>query len=173
MFASNAGMTTTIAGVVEKPVDAQRLVDELVSGCLCDRSDISVMARDSVGDRRHGAETVKKALDTNADAAKVLINWMSQGLEAVTKSIPGGGMVRGFGSLAVRLADAGVTTAAELAKALIDLGVPRGEARHYAEAFERGGIVVTVQARTGNIAQCARKVMMKYGAIAEEAAAAR
>ena len=166
-------MTTTIAGVVEKPVDAQRLVDELVTGCLCDHSDISVMARDSAGDnRRQGAETVKKALDTNADAAKVLINWMSQGLEAVTKSIPGGGMVRGFGSLAARLADAGVTTAAELAKALVDLGVPRGEARHYAEAFERGGIVVTVQARTDNIAQCARKVMTKYGAVAEETASA-
>jgi len=167
-------MTTTIAGVVEKPVDAQRLVDELVGGCLCDRSDISVMARDSMTDgRRQGAESVKKALDTNADAAKVLINWMSQGIEAVTKSIPGGGMIRGFGSLAARLADAGVTTAAELAKALVDLGVPRGEARQYAEAFERGGIVVTVQARTENIAKCARGVMMQHGAVAEEASAAR
>ena len=166
-------MTTTIAGVVEKPVDAQRLVDELVNDCLCDRSDITVMARDSVTDgRRQGAETVKKALDTNADAAKVLINWMSQGLESVTRSIPGGGMIRGFGSLASRLADAGVTTAAELAKALVDLGVPRGEARQYAEAFERGGIVVTVQARTENIATCARKVMMAYGAVPEEAASA-
>ena len=167
-------MTTTIAGVVEKPVDAQRLVDELVSDCLCDRSDISVMARDSVSDgRREGAETVKKALDTNADAAKVLINWMAQGLESVTRSIPGGGMIRGFGSLAAKLADTGVTTAAGLAKALIDVGVPRGEAKHYAEAFERGGIVVTVQARTDNMAQCARKTMMKYGAGAEEAASAR
>ena len=166
-------MTTTIAGVVEKPVDAQRLVDELVSGCLCDRSDISVMARDSVGDsRRQGADTVKKALDTNADAAKVLINWMSQGIEAVTRSIPGGGMIRGFGSLAASLADAGVATAAELAKALVDLGVPRGEAQSYGQAFESGGIVVTVQARTENIATCARKVMMKYGAVAEEPAVA-
>jgi hypothetical protein len=167
-------MTTTIAGVVQKPVDAQRLVDELVSGCLCDRSDISVMARDSVADaRRQGAETVKKALDTNADAAKVLINWMAQGLESVTRSIPGGGIVRGVGSLAAKLADAGVTTAAELAKALVELGVPKGEARYYGEAFESGGIVVTVQARTENIARCARQTMMKYGAIAEEPAAAR
>lgn len=166
-------MTTTIAGVVEKPVDAQRLVDELVDDCLCDRSDISAMARHSAADGgRQGGETVKKALDTNADAAKVLIGWMSQGLESVTRSLPGGSVIRGFGSLAARLADAGVTTAAELAKALVDLGVPRGEARQYAEAFERGGIVVTVQARTDNIAQCARKVMMKYGAVSEETASA-
>ena len=167
-------MTTTIAGVVDKPVDAQRLVDELVSDCLCDRSDISVMARDSVADgRRQGAETMKKALDTNAEAAKVLIQWMSQGLESVTRSIPGGGMIRGFGSLAAKLADAGVATAAELVKALVELGVPKGEARYYGEAFESGGIVVTVQARTDNIAQCARKVMMQYGAVAQEPATAR
>ena len=167
-------MTTTIAGVVQKPVDAQRLVDELVSSCLCDRSDISVMARDSLADGgRQGAETVKKALDTNADAAKVLINWMSQGLESVTRSIPGGGMIRGFGALAAKLADAGVSTAAGLAKALIDLGVPKGEAHYYGEAFESGGIVVTVQARTENIARCARGVMMKYGAVGEDAASVR
>lgn len=165
-------MTTTIAGVVEKPLDAQRLVDELVGGCLCDRSDISVMARDSVADeRRQGAQAVKKALDTNADAAKVLLGWLSQGLESVTRSIPGGGMIRGFGSLAAQLADAGVATAAQLAKALVELGVPKGEARHYGEAFESGGIVVTVHARTDNIARCARQTMMKYGALAEEAAA--
>jgi len=163
-------MTTTIAGVVEKPLDAQHLVDELVNDCLCDRSDISVMTRDLTDGHRHGAETVKKALNTNAEAAKVLIDWMSQGLDSMTRSIPGGGMIRGFGSLASRLADAGVTTAAELTKALVDLGVPRGDARHYAEAFERGGIVVTVQARTDNMAQCARKAMMKYGAIGVEAA---
>src|SRR3954466_14296726 len=96
-------MTTTIAGVVEKPVDAQHLVDELVDSCHCDRSDISVMARDAMRERRRqGAETVKKALDTNAEAAKTLIGWMSQGLEAATRSVPGGGMIRTFGSLGDR-----------------------------------------------------------------------
>ena len=164
-------MTTTIAGVVETPLDAQRLVDELVADCLCDRSDISAMARDAVqAGRRQGAETVKQAADANAAAARTLIGWMSDGLESVTRSIPGGGMIRAFGSVGAMLADAGVSTAAELAKALVDLGVPRGEASQYAEAFERGGIIVTVQARTDNIARCARQVMMKHGATVEEAA---
>jgi hypothetical protein len=165
--------TTTIAGVVDKPVDAQRLVDELVSDCLCDRADISVMARDSVQARsRQGADTVKQALDTNAAAAKTLIDWASHGLESVTRSVPGGGIIRAMGSLGARLASAGVSTAADLAKALVDLGVPRGEAQSYGQAFESGGIVVTVQARTENIARCARTVMMKYGAVADEPAAA-
>jgi len=164
-------MTTTIAGVVEKPLDAQRLMDELVADCLCDRSDISAMARDAgQAGRREGAQTVKQAVDANAAAAKTLIGWMSDGLDSVTRSIPGGGTIRAFGSVGAMLADAGVSTAAEVAKALVDLGVPGGEARQYAEAFERGGIVVTVQARTENIARCAREVMMKYGAILEEAA---
>jgi hypothetical protein len=164
-------MTTTIAGVVQKPVDAQRLVDELVNDCLCDRADISVMARDSSG-RREGAETVKKAVDTNAAAAKTLIGWMADGLDSVSRSLPGGGMIRAFGSLGGKLADAGVSTAAELAKALVELGVPRSDARYYGEAFEGGGIVVTVQAHTDNIGMCARKVMMKFGATADEATAA-
>src|SRR4051812_32081775 len=141
-------MTTTIAGVVDKPLDAQRLVDELVSGCNCDRGDISVMARSA---RRDDVENVKKALDTNATAARTLIDWMLEGLESVTKSIPGGGVIRTFGSLGAKVADAGVSTAAEFAKALVEAGVPKGEAGYYAQAFEGGGIVVTVQARTENI----------------------
>lgn len=167
-------MTTTLAGVVQKPVDAQRLVDELVADCLCDRSDISVMARDAAQEsRREGAEAVKQAVDANAAAAKTLIGWMSEGLESVSHSLPAGGMVRAFGSLGAQLADAGVSTAAELAKALVGLGVPKSDARYYAEAFESGGIVVTVQARTDNMARCARQVMMKYGALAEDAASVR
>jgi len=161
-------MTTTIAGVVEKPVDAQRLVDELVESCLCDRSDISVVARDALrSGRREGADTVKKALDANAEAAKTLIGWMSDGLEAVTRSVPGGGTIRSVGALGARLAEAGVGTAADLAKALVELGVPKAEARYYSEAFESGGIVVTVQARTDNIARCARGVMTRYGALSK------
>jgi hypothetical protein len=161
-------MTTTIAGVVEKPVDAQRLVDELVESCLCDRSDISVVARDALGaGRREGIDAVRKALDANAEAAKTLLGWMSDSLESVTRSVPGGGTIRAVGSLGARLAEAGIGTAAELAKALVDLGVPKTEARYYSEAFERGGIVVTVQARSDNMARCVRGVMTKYAALSE------
>ena len=60
-------------------------------------------------------------------------------------------MVRTFGALGAKLADVGVSTAAELAKALVDAGVPKGEASYLGQQFEGGGIVVTVQARTDNI----------------------
>lgn len=153
-------MATTIAGVVEKPVDAQRLIDELVQSCLCDRADISVVARDS------NQAAARDAVEETAGAAKAFVDGAWHGFEALSRSLPGGGMLRFFGSLGRRLADAGLTTAAETAKALIELGVPKGEARHYGEAFEHGGMLVTVQARTDNIARCARGVMMKHGALA-------
>lgn len=159
----------TIAGVVQKPLDAQRLADELVTACGCDRSDISMVTQSP---RRAGAENIKKAVDTNATAAKTLISWMVEGIHSVTRSLPGGGVIRSVGSLGAKIADAGVTTAAEFTKALVEAGVPKREAGYYGEAFESGGIVVTVQARTDALARCAREVMMRYGALADETAPA-
>ena len=163
-------MAKTIAGVVEKPVDAQRLIEELVGQCLCDRADISVMVRDAAGwwtqQQGGNAADLKRAIDTTAAGAKSLVDGLFEGLEAVSRALPGGGVLRVFGSLGVALANAGVTTAAELAKALIAVGVPQREARLYGEAFERGAMLVTVQAKTDKIAQCARRVMTQHGALA-------
>lgn len=153
-------MATTIAGVVQKPVDAQQLIEELVRDCLCDRSDISVVARDSASAAARGA------VDATAGAAKSFVDGVWQGFEALSRSLPGGGVLRFVGGLGRTLADAGVATAAETAKALMELGVPKGEARYYGEALEGGGMLVTVQAKTDNIARCARQVMMKHGALA-------
>lgn len=153
-------MATIIAGIVQKPLDAQRLIDELIQGCLCDRADISVVARDST----HGA--VRDALDASAGAARSLVEGLSQGFEALSRSLPGGGMLRFFGGFGRTLADAAVAGAAGTAKVLVDLGVPKGEARHYGEAFERGGLLVTVHAKTDNIARCVRETMQRHGALA-------
>jgi hypothetical protein len=142
-------MATTIAGIVQKPLDAQRLIDELVQGCLCDRADISVVARDST-----------------AGAAKSMLDGAWQGFEAFSRSLPGGGMLRFVGGLGRTLADTAVTGAAETAKVLADLGVPKGEARYYGEAFEGGGMLVTVHAKTDNMARCVREAMRRHGALA-------
>jgi hypothetical protein len=74
--------------------------------------------------------------------------------------------------MGVKVVNAGVSTAGELAKTLMDMGLPSGDARFYGEAFERGEMVVTVNARSDQAAQCARKVMMKHGAVAPESRAA-
>jgi len=168
-------MARTVAGVVEKPVDAQRMIDELVRDCLCDRADISLIARDAgqaSGGKGARADELRHAVDQSAEGARTLFGGLLAGLETVSRAIPGGGVLRVIGNLGVAIANAGVATAAELTKALVSVGVPAGEARFYGEAFEGGGVLVTVRAKTDQSAQCAQKVMMKYGAIAPEASAA-
>jgi hypothetical protein len=163
-------MAKTLAGVVEKPVNAQRLIDDLVHDCLCERADISVMVRDSAGwwtqQQSETAAGVKRAIDTTASGAKSLVDGLFEGLEAVSRALPGGGVLRVFGSLGVALVSAGVTGAAELAKSLVAVGIAPPQARYYGEAFERGAMLVTVQAKTDKIAQCARQVMTRHGALA-------
>ena len=161
-------MAQTIAGIVEKPVDAQRLIDELVRDCLCDRADISVIARSTTEKASARADELKGALDTSAAGMQKLFDGLLAGLEAVSHSIPGGGTLRVIGKLGATLANFGVLTAAELAKALIAVGVAPPEARYYSEAFQSGGVLVTVQAKTEKSAQCAQSVMAKYGALAPE-----
>jgi len=154
-------MAKTIAGAVAKPVDAQRLIDDLVHDCLCDRGDISVMVRDSAG-----WWTQKRAIDTTASGAKSLVDGLFEGLEALSRALPGGGVLRVFGSLGVALANAGVSGAAELARSLVGVGIAPTEARYYGEAFARGAMLVIVQAETDRIAQCARQVMTRHAALA-------
>lgn len=161
---------TTIAGVVHKPVDAQRLIDELTRDCLCDRADISVLTRSP--ETSKATATVKEGINEGVHAAKTIVDGLFQGFESVSRSIPGGGILRAFGSMGVTVVNAGVSTAGELAKALMDMGLSRGDARFYGEAFERGDMVVTVNARSDQMAQCARQIMMKYGAVAPESRAA-
>ena len=161
-------MAQTIAGIVEKPVDAQRLIDELVRDCLCDRADISVIARESAEKASARADELKGALDTSATGMHKVFDGLLAGFEAVSHSIPGGGTLRVIGKLGATLANFGVSTAAELAKALIAVGVAAPEARYYAEAFQSRGVLVTVEAKTARSAQCAQSVMAKYGALAPE-----
>jgi hypothetical protein len=161
---------TTIAGVVQKPVDAQRLIDELTRDCLCDRADISLLTRSPEVSK--ATSTVKEGINEGVHAAKTIIDGLFQGFESVSRSVPGGGLLRAFGSMGVTVVNAGVSTAGELAKALMDMGVPKGDAQFYGAAFERGEMVVAVNARSDQMAHCARKVMMKYGAVAPENRAA-
>jgi hypothetical protein len=161
-------MANAIAGIVEKPADAQRIIDELQSSCLCDRADISLMHRDTA--QVSGA--VKSAVDSGASAASSLVSAVFAGVNAVSRSLPGGGMLRAVGSFGTALANAGLDAGAGLAKALIDAGVPKNEAHQYSDAMNHGGILILVQAKTEKMAQCARQVLLKNGAIEPESRAA-
>ena len=161
-------MANTIAGIVDKPADAQRIIDELQASCLCDRADISLMHRDTA--QVGGA--VKSAVDSSAAAASSMVSAIFAGVNAVSRSLPGGGVLRAVGGFGAALANAGLDAGAGLAKALVDAGVPKEQAHHYSDAMNRGGILILVQARTDKIAQCARQILMKHGALEPESRAA-
>ena len=161
-------MPTTVTGIVEKPADAQRVIDALQSECLCDRSDISLLHQGS-GQVFTAART---AIESGAAAATSIIDLLFQGTSAVARSLPGGNVLRAVGEFGTRVASAGIGTGAEIARALVDAGVSQAEARRSGDAIDRGGVLIVVQAKTDKIAQCVRTVMSTHGAVEPQSKAA-
>jgi uncharacterized protein (TIGR02271 family) len=167
-------MAKTVVGLMESSAEAERVVRDLTNTCRCDRADIGLMARgpeetsagataDDRSERNsemaHGA---MKGAGTGAALGGVL------GLVAgvASLSIPGFGPFIAAGPIAAALAGAGVGAAAGgIIGALANLGVPEDEAHYYAEGVRRGGTLVTVHARSDEIADCAANVMRQHGAV--------
>ncbi len=166
-------MARVLACVVERPVDAQKLMEELTSDCLCDRRDISVLARDQENwvaeAAAKAAAGLKGAVGSGAEAIGSLFKVLAESAEPVSRMLPGGAMLRATGDFGVQLATTGAATAAEIANALIDAGVPSSQAGRYGRDLERGGILITVEAKTEKSAQCILKVMAAQGAVATQA----
>jgi hypothetical protein len=165
-------MKHTITGFVEKPVEVQRIIEELTTSCLCDRSDISIVARESAGHAsglfaqatQAAGQVAGAATSAAASAGSALTGLAS----AVTRDVPGFGLLRAAGKLGAKLSGAALGTAGDLAKAFVDLGVRQGLAAHYADALREGRILIVVDAKTDNMARCARQVMATHGAVTPE-----
>lgn len=170
-------MANTLFAVVDKPVDAQYIIEELTQSCLCDRADIGVMTRNaghSVGSP--GSGTGSKAagiVNDMSEGAQSMLDGMFKAANAISRALPGGGLLRSAGNLAQPILQAGLGTATELAKALVGAGAPPSEARDLGQAFEAGGVLLTVNCRTDQMEQCARKVLSKYGSVPQASAGDR
>ncbi len=167
-------MAKTVVGLMDTQAEAERVVRDLTSTCRCDRSDIGLMARDPEdasatravdvdsekgSDMAHGA---MKGAGTGAAVGGVL--GLVAGLTSLT--IPGLGPFIAAGPIAAALAGAGVGAAAGgIIGALANMGVPEEEAHYYAEGVRRGGTLITVHARSDEIADCAANVMRMHGAV--------
>jgi hypothetical protein len=78
-------------------------------------------------------------------------------------AIPGIGPIIAGGALASTLAGAGIGAAAGgLIGALVGMGIPEEDARHFEQGFQRGGILVTVEA--GERSSEARQLLSDSGA---------
>lgn len=162
-------MASTLFAVVEKPADAQYIIEELTQNCLCDRADIGVMTRSAghtVGTGASGSgSSAAGIVDEMSEGAQSVLDGMFKAANALSRALPGGGLLRSAGNLAQPILQAGLGTATELAKALVGAGAAPAEARDLGQAFEQGGVLVSVNCKSDQMEQCARKVLSKYGAV--------
>jgi hypothetical protein len=165
-------MEHTVTGLAEKPLDAQLVISDLVDLCLCDRSDISLMAGEPAeGVSAAPAQAASMAGKLAATAASTAANTLSGILGAASSSgsrrIAGFGVLNAVGELGGVLARSALSTSADVAKALADFGLDTRLASDYSEALRSGKILLIVRAKTDKIEQCARKVMATRGVLTE------
>ena len=169
-------MEHILTGLADRPLDAQVVIGELIEQCLCDRSDISLLAGEDAGALSGApakAASVAGQLASAAagTAAAALSGLLGTTSSAASRRISGFGVLNAVGELGTTLARATLTTSADLARALADFGVDARLAQDYSEALKSGKILIIVRARTDNMAQCARKVMATRGVLTEGSAA--
>lgn len=161
-------MQQTITGLVKKPVDAQRIIDELTSRCLADRSNITLISQEDAGQASgrvsHAMQAAGQVAGAAAAAAAATGNAALDFASAVTRRVPGFGVLKAVGGLGADFSRAVLGTAEDVANAFVSLGVERKLARSYADALREGSILIVLDAKTDAIARCARQVLATHGA---------
>jgi hypothetical protein len=145
-------MAKTVVALMENPEQARQVVTELWENGFA-RDDISIVSRDI----RAEGEAVFKGSVMGA-ALGALVGMLMAGSAF---AIPGLGPVLVAGPMA----GGGIgALAGGLASGLIRHGVPEDDAHFYAEGVRRGGTLITVTARTDELAARAVDIMKRYGA---------
>lgn len=173
-------MAKTVIGLFDNSAEAQKVVQELLEDGF-KRDDISIMAKKGTdaagvagGVDKKGAKVAyveEDGHDQIEDMAKgagtgALFGGLAGLLVGLTAlAIPGLGPVVAAGPLAAAIAGAGIgATAGGLMSGLTRLGVPEGDANHFAEGVRRGGTLVSVNA-SDEMAGDAVAVMKHHGAV--------
>jgi hypothetical protein len=154
----------TVVAVFHDRDDAQDAINAMRdAGFRAD--DISILARDRDVSGQLADDTGTEAAAGAATGALAggllggVAGWLV-GIGAL--AIPGVGPIIAAGPIAAALGGAALGAAGGgVIGALTGAGVPEDEARYYDEEFQRGGIVVTVQAR-GRYDE-ARRILHEYG----------
>jgi uncharacterized protein (TIGR02271 family) len=155
----------TVVGLFQDQPTAEAAIRRLLAAGFTDQQ-IGVAVRDR---ERQQALTDTTGTQAAEDATKGAVGGgvvggvigLLAGVGAL--AIPGIGPIIAGGALASTLAGAGIGAAAGgLLGALVGMGVPEDEARHFEQGFQRGGILVTVQA--GERVELARQALSEGGA---------
>ena len=165
-------MDHTVTGLAERPLDAQLVIGDLVDLCLCDRSDISLLAgeqaeRPSTVPAQAASVAGQLAAAAGSAAATALGGILGAASTVASRRFSGVGVLNAVGEFGAMLARTALGTSADLAKALADFGLDDRLAREYAEALRAGKILIIVRAGSEKMQQCARQVMATRGVLAE------
>jgi uncharacterized membrane protein len=160
-----------VIGLFRDSNEAQAALHDLETAAF-PAEDLNLVAYDGSGEYteilRQGNEL---GSNTTKGAAAGGVAGLLLGLAAV--ALPGIGPIVAAGPIAVALAGAGVGAAAGgMLGALADMGVPGHEAKYYEEAIRRGGTLILVRAREEEMADRARSLLDRHGALDVEATAA-
>ncbi len=129
----------TVIGVLSSVEAARRLVEDLVEQGVA-RDHIGLLSKEPV---ELEGDVPSRALE-GAGAGAALGALGGLGLALMSLSVPGVGPAVALGTLAATLGGAGAGAfAGGLMGALADLGLEVDDARLFAEALERGGVLVT------------------------------
>jgi hypothetical protein len=150
-------MTKTVIGILENPSAAQQAVDELLKSGF-ERRDIGVISSDLMREAATAATGASKGMAFGALAGMLL--------SAATMVIPGLGPILVAGPGLTLL---GGTTLGALAGGIVGAlqarGVPEEQANFYAEGVRRGGTLITVHAKTDELAQRTVEILKRHGAV--------
>jgi hypothetical protein len=149
-------MAKTVIGILENADEAKKAVEELLQSGI-DRQAVGVISADFAKE----AEAALRGGSTGT-AIGALAGLL---IGATTLAIPGIGPVLAAGHAVALI---GTTTLGALAGgvvgALAAKGVPEDQANFYAEGVRRGGTLVTVLARTDELAARAVEILRRHGA---------
>lgn len=165
-------MRHTVTGLADKPMDAQRIIEDLTGRCLCDRADISLVSRD---EPQKAVAGVARSAGQMADIAGNAVVTTLEGFLGFATSATSGresptGVLRAAGHLGTILAKTALESAKDVARVFSEYGIDNAQAQAYAEAVQRGSILIVVDAKTEAIARCARQVLATHGAAQQQAA---
>jgi hypothetical protein len=163
-------MRHTVTALVDKPIEAQYIIEELTARCLVDRSDISLIAQENSGHASRmlaGAAQAAGQVAGAVGAAAAAAGSAATGFaSAVSHDVPGVGVLSVAGRLGASLSATAFSTVENLAKAFAGIGIEQSLASSYADALRDGHILIVLDAKTDAMAQCAQRVIAKQRVMA-------
>jgi hypothetical protein len=150
------GRNTAVSGIYRLKVQAERALDTLIAGGLpC--SSISVLLLDPAD--AGGTGGGNSAMGCGAAAIGGTIGVLA-GVGLV--AIPGAGQMIGAGPIMAGFAGA---NSPDVARALVGIGIPELEAKHYEAEVRNGGTLLSLSCNSIEQASRAKKLLTVTGAI--------